>query len=902
MDIDDTKTPTPDGTESPIFEPEVPTELLIPDLPALATTDATEIIDLSSLTNESTGEEQHASPYIQKLKVLEADAKQEISSWDPKYLSQDPDVTTAAAAAGTKRKAAAMEDELDSDLDDDDSDDGDDRVPAYDPDQQNRPKLPLYHPGFNLTESTATNILSTIGQYITKSIRSGYDDAEAKHLREQILRNNKIPYQETVRISVAGDTGAGKSALLNALLGVVNLNVESDGGSACTCVITEFQQAPPSQTKAYAAEVEFFDVTICIKMVTDLFTQWYNAKQKQRQDADDLDDKDLDQIKTARDCLQLLFADRLEYGTMEKFLSTATSAKDQKVIKQLTTWTTKMHQDFVKPGQTSVCFESSTPENLIEMYQPFTKEVTNASFQGKPLTCSPWPFVRINRVFLKSPILQQNVIISDIPGGSDVNYFRRDTADRYLQSCHMTIVVAKIDRITNDLSFRQKYVDAFRRRRSGSVILVGTKSDIMNTEINSTLKMDVAAEDQLASITNKVTEIEKDIQNIDNTIRHNMIDRNTTANKPLKKRKKKLTSRKNDLAKQRKDILIVARNKEVTVAMSENYREDTGDDAIAAIYCVSNLMYMRHLRGYDKTDPLSIPTMTLDQTQIPALCSHVYTLSSRGRTSDLDHFVRVTVPTLLNIVQMSVSTTTLARVNHLTGIIQRARKDIDASIKRLALKFHNTDIKLLHDQLADPALQTRFDKEALKKLVEWEDMNAASHRAACRKKGIYVQKKKCIAMDWNEDFMWPVRPYIDVAFRVIIDDSCELFKAEATQDIKEIITALDTKLKSKTMKLARHQYLREAIPGPMGPFAQIASYAKVDAEKSIKRAGDELKKNLNEMLRNVQTDFERMKNRKDNDTEQGKAFRKQLHELVEEARRILNGVTQESLDLCKQYK
>lgn len=122
------------------------------------------------------------------------------------------------------------------------------------------------------------------------------------------------------------------------------------------------------------------------------------------------------------------------------------------------------------------------------------------------------------------------------------------------------------------------------------------------------------------------------------------------------------------------------RNKEVTVAMSENYREDTGDDAIAAIYCVSNLMYMRHLRGYDKTDPLSVPTMTLDQTQIPALCSHVYTLSSRGRTSDLDHFVRVTVPTLLNIVQMSVSTTTLARVNHLTGIVQGARKVRESNI------------------------------------------------------------------------------------------------------------------------------------------------------------------------------------------------------------------------------
>jgi hypothetical protein len=127
----------------------------------------------------------------------------------------------------------------------------------------------------------------------------------------------------------------------------------------------------------------------------------------------------------------------------------------------------------------------------------------------------------------------------------------------------------------------------------------------------------------------------------------------------------------------RKDILIAARNKEVASVVGENYREntgdDTGDDTGAAMYCVSNLMYMRHLRGYDMMDELFVPTMTLDETHIPALCSHIYALPSRGRTSHLDHFVRVTVPSLLNILQMAVRTTTLARVNHLTGIIRKAR-------------------------------------------------------------------------------------------------------------------------------------------------------------------------------------------------------------------------------------
>ena len=250
MDIDDTKVPIPDGTASPLFEPEVPTKFSIPDLPALATTDATEIIDLSSLTSESTVEQDHASPYIQKLRALEADAIQEISSWDPEYLRQDPEVTMPGHVAGTKRKgmysialcateltlpAAEIEDGSDSDLDDDETDDEDDCVPPYDPDQQKRPKLPLYHPGFQLTQKMAQGILSTLNQYITKSIRNGYTDAEATHLREELVRNNTVPYQEILRICLAGMSGAGKSALLNALMGVVNLNVE-----ACLCVRTRF--------------------------------------------------------------------------------------------------------------------------------------------------------------------------------------------------------------------------------------------------------------------------------------------------------------------------------------------------------------------------------------------------------------------------------------------------------------------------------------------------------------------------------------------------------------------------------------------------------------------------------------------------------------------------------------
>lgn len=63
-------------------------------------------------------------------------------------------------------------------------------------------------------------------KFITSTIQGGYKDAEAQHLRNEIISKKEIDYQDAVRLAVAGDTGVGKSALLNALLGVLNLTIE----------------------------------------------------------------------------------------------------------------------------------------------------------------------------------------------------------------------------------------------------------------------------------------------------------------------------------------------------------------------------------------------------------------------------------------------------------------------------------------------------------------------------------------------------------------------------------------------------------------------------------------------------------------------------------------------------
>jgi hypothetical protein len=136
---------------------------------------------------------------------------------------------------------------------------------------------------------------------------------------------------------------------------------------------------------------------MCQKLVKDLFTQWFYVKQKQRQDPDDVDDNDLSQMATARDCLKQLFADRPGFDGAETFMGTASSATDAKVLKQLMAWTSDIHNMFIEDGETSVHFTASTPEELTELYHPFTRECPSASFQGKPLRFTPWPLVKIVR-------------------------------------------------------------------------------------------------------------------------------------------------------------------------------------------------------------------------------------------------------------------------------------------------------------------------------------------------------------------------------------------------------------------------------------------------------------------------------------------------------------------------
>ncbi|KAL9105754.1 MAG: hypothetical protein Q9187_008660, partial [Circinaria calcarea] len=175
---------------------------------------------------------------------------------------------------------------------------------------------------------------------------SDYRDSETVRLIEQISARRDIKYSPAKKIGMIGNSGVGKSSLINALLDTSDLALEGSSGSACTCVITEFMQAYPNQLAPFTAEIVFFDREAREVIIKEHLRDYYRYTSPVEEDTDPeiLYQNEL-RATTALEVFQVMFADHDEFATddtTKEFLNSADSEDDVAISAKLILWTEEL--------------------------------------------------------------------------------------------------------------------------------------------------------------------------------------------------------------------------------------------------------------------------------------------------------------------------------------------------------------------------------------------------------------------------------------------------------------------------------------------------------------------------------------------------------------------------------
>jgi hypothetical protein len=223
-----------------------------------------------------------------------------------------------------------------------------------------------------------------------------------EHIGQLITRANALHTETPDKfhtIAVLGDSGHGKSTLINSLLDAVGLCETGAEGRAVTSVVTEFHWKQEINPQPFSIEVEYLTQAGIEELVAELV--WDYRQPLMVSDGEDIS-QDRELAQRRRVALSALEAAFRHHNDLRAVCDQGCEVPNDAVTAKLVEWTRELQWP-TSGVEGRWLADAMSVEECNDLTEIFTKD-------------SFWPFVKVIRIHMQAEVLRNGIVLVDLPG------------------------------------------------------------------------------------------------------------------------------------------------------------------------------------------------------------------------------------------------------------------------------------------------------------------------------------------------------------------------------------------------------------------------------------------------------------------------------------------------------
>ncbi|XP_041375895.1 uncharacterized protein LOC121388573 [Gigantopelta aegis] len=573
-----------------------------------------------------------------------------------------------------------------------------------------------------------------------------------------------------ITIAVVGESGVGKSSMLNALFDQSSL-LPTSAMRACTAVVVKV--SANTDNLDYEADIEFLSEE-----------EWYDEVKLLIEDLTDKNGKLHSSGGNPRTTVSGAAFEKVNavYGKVEPLDSLKENRKITKCL-----------------GST----EKIKSRDAVDLRLKVEKYIDSgdASRDGQY-----WPIIK--SVHIRVPnldIFKSGLVFVDLPGVGDSNLARNKIAGEYLKDSSHVWVVATIQRAVDNSIAKQLLGKHFRRQlymdgQYGSLAFICTQIDVITpSEIKKAnimtpeeecefIKLDLEKKEllqQCKELKSQPQNTERKLEILEFEERMKNIDKAISA-LAAKARNEFSTKRiKHDFRAGLRELEQKAGEPEQDEEDDEleefgnsddqkEEEESTTTDGDLSVFCVSAAEYMKLKEFLDSTDGLAKVFSKPDETGIPKLRDFVQKMAVDNRKTVMKEITEETCNLFLDLQDYLAILNPAARPGseQIVSVVNKHVKEVDTEVKAIATKL-STDISETFKKEIFPNLVEGVcngKRDALEISEKWRSLHkCATYKATVGHHGTY-SSRVAGAVTFNEDLAAPVLDSIASQWTKVFND------------------------------------------------------------------------------------------------------------------------------------